>query len=195
MPQSPRVGTWRTTPPARRSEAPFLPAPGGGRTEQERSQVSRFDDFQKHCTRCRKGRPCGKSHLYVIELDEEIWEQRKKFRDVNRHFEPGTGKLMLYVGMTAHAPRCRQSQHQTSRPTWRCYCGLRDLENEREIRHQTSRMIRDFTSGHLKASLFKGRNPVEPEDAEIEEAKLARHLRECGHAVWAGHHDTPRRGR
>ena len=37
-----------------------------------------FDDFQKHCTECKKSEPCGKYHLYVMKLDQKIYEGFKK---------------------------------------------------------------------------------------------------------------------
>ena len=67
-----------------------------------------FDDFQRHCKKCKKGEPCGEYHVYVMELSKDVIDSTK-FRKVNPNYKPGMD--CVYVGKTAHHPRCRQSMH------------------------------------------------------------------------------------
>ena len=72
-----------------------------------------FDDFQKHCTECEKGTPCGKYHVYVLTLDPKIAVEKKRFRLANPDtYETGEA---LYVGKTECVPRCRQENIVVSR--------------------------------------------------------------------------------
>jgi len=146
-----------------------------------------FREFEKHCTQCQRGQPCGKSHLYVMIVDPTIME-KKKFREANPDYVEGMP--CFYVGKTEHVPRCRQSQHQgKQKGTWRCYCGKEGTTNTLEFWHKPSTVVKDYTEGFLKADLFRDWNPVEPEVAEEREAELAAHLRKQGYGIWAGHHD------
>ena len=148
-----------------------------------------FRDFQKHCTACRQGQPCGLAHLYVIELDKSLWQAKKRFRVANPLYDEEGGLAMLYVGKTSnHVPRCRQSQHQRyDFGRWRCYCGSRDEENDYVVYELPSRFIRGHTKGHFRPELFLDWNPVAKDLAVEQEAELAKSLKERGFAVWAGH--------
>ena len=54
-------------------------------------------------------RPASRYHVYVVELDDRVWNQRR-FRDAN----PGcdVGKPFLYVGMTGLDPDLRFDRHK-----------------------------------------------------------------------------------
>jgi ribosomal protein L37AE/L43A len=151
-----------------------------------------FQDFQKHCTACRQGEPCGQAHLYVIKLEKSIWAKKQRFRDANPHYDVNRSRMMLYVGKTSdHVPRCRQSQHQRyEHGTWVCYCGFADEQNAYSFYHRPSPFIKGFTKGHFRPELFRDWNPVTRETVEQKEAELAKSLREQGYAVWSGHHET-----
>ena len=94
-----------------------------------------FDNFQKHCSKCKKGEPCGQYHLYVMTVDPRIWKSKRKakFREKNEAtYEEGME--MLYVGMSECVPRCRQSKHHNYRAggegRWTCYCGNHGKRNK-----------------------------------------------------------------
>tara|TARA_Y100001934_G_C11827383_1_gene528954 strand:- start:101 stop:595 length:495 start_codon:yes stop_codon:yes gene_type:complete len=148
-----------------------------------------FKDYQKHCTECKRGEPCGKYHLYVMKLHPSIWE-KKRFREVN----PGYiyGSPLYYVGKTKHHPRCRQSQHQnysTERESkWKCYCQVNPGRHPYKGPWESpSRFVRGYTDGYL---LAEPRDPLpDSKSAENAERLLAEKLRRDGCGVWAGHHD------
>ena len=149
-----------------------------------------FDDFQKHCTECKKSEPCGKYHLYVMKLDHKIYEGKKKFRLFNPDCD--RNKDFYYIGMTKHHPRCRQSQHQSYNPnnpnnTWICYCNESPGKNSYGFTNKPSKFIQGYTDGHLL------REQLDPFDdklsAEKGERLLGLKYREKGFGVWRGHHE------
>ena len=157
-----------------------------------------FQDFQKHCTECKKGEPCGKYHLYVMKLHSTIWK-KKNFRKANPKYVDGSP--LYYVGKTQHHPRCRQSQHQNysqeGNPKWTCYCQVKPGRHAYTSLWQSpSKIAGPHTDGYL---LAKPRDPFPDSDSAGEaEFQLAEQLRQDGCGVWAGHHDrknSPRKGR
>jgi len=162
-----------------------------------------FENFQKHCRECRKGKPCGKPHLYALELDSAILE-KKWFKRVNPDYVQGM--MCLYVGQTGHLPKCRSSVHQnwvkggwekrkSLNLTYLCYCsgGMQKKKFTKNTR--ASPKVKPFNTCFLKGGLFKSFNPVqENEDREETEADLAEYLRGKGYGVWAGHHDSRVKG-
>ena len=155
-----------------------------------------FDDFQKHCTECEKGTPCGKYHVYVLTLDPKIAVEKKRFRLANPDtYETGEA---LYVGKTECVPRCRQEKHRGfesfESSTWRCFCGLRsEINKYHPIRDRPTKVKEYLKGGYgfLKPKLFKRLNPFDQSSEALEaEAALAVRLRQQGYAVWAGHHDN-----
>ena len=60
------------------------------------------------CTKCTPDTPCGKKHIYVIELDESVLKSRK-FMKANPDYIDG--KAYFYVGSTGHTVRCPFNQH------------------------------------------------------------------------------------
>lgn len=158
-----------------------------------------FDDFQKHCTACEKGTPCGKYHVYVLTLDPRMrtgsTSKKKRFRRANPTTH-STG-TPVYVGKSECVPRCRQHKHQNytdpSTSRWRCYCGQYAEGNKYVQFRDTPTSVRNYLKGdygYLIPKLFRGLNPFETsEEAEAAEGELAVALRDAGYAVWAGHHD------
>ncbi len=162
-----------------------------------------FRNFQKHCRECRKGKPCGKPHLYALELDSAIL-QRKWFKRVNPDYVQGM--MCLYVGQTGHLPKCRSSVHQhwvkgpwkqrkSLNLTYLCYCSGAMQRKKFTKNTGASPKVKPFNTCFLIGRLFKPFNPVqESEDREEKEADLAEHLRGKGYGVWAGHHDSRVKG-
>ena len=106
--------------------------------------------------------------VYVIELDRKVWNERKKFRDANPHFD---GKLeCLYVGMTSNTPEERFRKHKT---------GHRNRKG-----HKISSPIVEKFGLCLRPSLYAKFNPMSKDKAVRMEKELAESLRKRGYAVW-----------
>ena len=99
-------------------------------------------------------------HVYVIELDPAVMNKRRFARE-NRHYD-GTGRC-FYVGMTGKTPLERLKQHRE---------GIKSCKYAHEF------------GKWLRPNLYKHLNPMNYEDACIQEEDLADHLRRQGHAVW-----------
>ena len=154
-----------------------------------------FDSFQQHCTQCKKGKPCGKRHVYVMELELEVYDKNQKFRNANTNYKEGMP--CVYVGKTSHHPRCRQSQHENCKigkwngKTWTCYCGKKSEKiNVCKLSTRTSNVVGKYMTGYLLKSLYKKINPqLDSESNQSVEDELAKDLRKQGFGVWAGHLD------
>jgi hypothetical protein len=106
-------------------------------------------------------RPASRYHVYVVELDDRVWNQRR-FREAN----PGcdVGKPFLYVGMTGLDPDLRFDRHKA---------GI-----------QANRYVQDYGL-RLVPALYAVYNPMPYEASAREmEVELAIGLREAGHGVW-----------
>jgi len=105
-------------------------------------------------------RPASRYHVYVVELDDRVWNQRR-FREAN----PGcdVGKPFLYVGMTGLDPDLRFDRHKA---------GI-----------QANRYVQDYGL-RLVPALYAVYNPMPYEAAREMEVELAIGLREAGHGVW-----------
>jgi len=105
-------------------------------------------------------RPASRYHVYVVELDDRVWNQRR-FREAN----PGcdVGKPFLYVGMTGLDPDLRFDRHKA---------GV-----------QANRYVHDFGL-RLVPALYAVYNPMPYQAAREMEVELAIGLREAGHGVW-----------
>ena len=158
-----------------------------------------FDDFQKHCKKCKKGKPCGQFHVYVMTVDPRLKKGKRgkkvRFRKVNPDtYENG---VALYVGKCECAPRCRQSKHRNyyskKENEWSCYCGKYDSTNSYQQYRNDPTSIHDFLKGeygYLQPKHFRKLNPFKTsKQAADAEEELAIDLRKNGFAVWAGHHD------
>lgn len=107
-------------------------------------------------------------NIYVIELDQKVWSERKKFRTANPHFK---GKLeCLYVGMTSNTPEVRFHKHKTGH------------RNRKGIK-VSSAIVEKFGIC-LRPSLYERFNPMDKEKAIRMEKELAESLRKRGYAVW-----------
>jgi len=156
-----------------------------------------FDAFHKHCKRCKKGNPCSRRHVYVMELNLDVLNQTK-FKDANPNYKDGMD--CVYVGKTSHHPRCRQSMHNNCKvgdwdgKSWTCYCKKKSGLNACSLATRTSGRVGKFMTGYLKPSLYKKFNPQRGSSNNSEaEEKLATNLRELGYGVWAGHLDLSSR--
>ncbi len=160
-----------------------------------------FDDFQKHCKKCKKGKPCGQYHIYVLTVDPRLKKGKRKKKIRFREINPDTyedGKP-VYVGKCECTPRCRQSKHRNHNPhkktecKWNCYCGKYKPTNIYNKYRDKPSSIRNYLKGdygYLQPKLFKHLNPFNTSEEAIKaEGKLATQLRKEGYAVWAGHHD------
>ena len=99
-------------------------------------------------------------HVYVIELDDTVWNEAR-FRRANP--DHVVGMPCVYVGMTGIDPDVRFDKHKA---------GI-----------QSNRYVRDFGL-RLVPSLYAIYNPMPYEGAREMEVELAIGLREAGYGVW-----------
>jgi hypothetical protein len=99
-------------------------------------------------------------HIYVIELDDRVW-QHAKFRRAN----PGyvLGQPFVYVGMTGLDPDVRFDKHKA---------GI-----------QSNTYARDYGL-HLLPALYEQHNPMPYVAAQQMEVDLGIALRHAGYGVW-----------
>ena len=154
-----------------------------------------FNKYQHHCTQCKRGKPCGKKHVYALELDPAILKETW-FRELNPDYVEG--KACVYVGRTSrHVPRCRASGHQhCKRGAWKgetylCYCKGKGERISCTLGSRGAiKKVDKYNTCGLKKNLFRRYNPQENErDNKGMERFLANHLRARGHGVYAGHLD------
>ena len=153
-----------------------------------------FNSYQKHCTKCKKSKPCSQRHIYVMELDSKVLEL-KKFKETNPNYEQGMP--CVYVGKSIHHPKCRQSMHNNCKPgswqgkKWTCYCKKKPGINEATLATRSSSVVGKYMTGYLLPQLYKSVNPQRgPNNNSMAEEILAAELRSQGYGVWAGHHDS-----
>lgn len=157
--------------------------------------ASKFKLFHKHCTACKRGRPCGKSHVYALILDLDILDN-DWFREANPDYIDG--KSCFYVGRTSkHVPKCRASGHQYCKvgkwkgKKFQCYCNGKGALVECTYGSRASPKVDRYNTYRLRGGLFKKYNPQEDVDANKQAEKdLAKDLRSKGYGVWAGHLDS-----
>lgn len=106
--------------------------------------------------------PRGLYHVYVVELDQAVWNVAR-FRRAN----PGyvEGRPFVYVGMTGLDPDTRFDKHKA---------GL-----------QSNRFVRDWGLRLLPA-LYEKLNPMPYVAAQAMEVELGIQLRRAGYGVWQG---------
>jgi len=104
----------------------------------------------------------GRYHVYVIELDHQVWEVAR-FRRANPQY--AGGKPLVYVGMTGLDPDVRFDKHKA---------GI-----------QANRFVRDWGLRLLPA-LYGKLNPMPYEAARAMEVELGIALRREGYGVWQG---------
>ena len=105
-------------------------------------------------------RPRYRHHVYVIELDDRVWNEAK-FRKANPDHR--LGKPFVYVGMTGLDPDLRFDKHKA---------GIR-----------ANRFVTDYGM-RLMPALYQIYNPMPYEAAREMEVELAIALREAGYGVW-----------
>ncbi|MBO9652238.1 MAG: hypothetical protein J7605_27335 [Variovorax sp.] len=110
----------------------------------------------------RKTRSRHHHHVYVIELDDRVWNAAR-FRRVNPDYK--LGMPFVYVGMTGLDPDVRFDKHKA---------GI-----------QANAFARDFGLRLLPA-LYAMYNPMPYEAAREMEVELGIALREAGYGVWQG---------
>ncbi len=107
-------------------------------------------------------RKAGQYHVYVIALDDRVWNSAK-FRRCNPEYI--MGKPFVYVGMTGLDPDTRFDKHKA---------GI-----------QANKFVTDFGL-HLLPALYEHLNPMPHETAIKLEVELAIQLQAKGYGVWQG---------
>ena len=102
----------------------------------------------------------GRYHVYVVELDDPVWNSGR-FRRANPDHQ--LGKPFVYVGMTGLDPDTRFDRHMA---------GV-----------QSNRFVREFGL-RLVPKLYEVYNPMPYDGARDMEVELAIGLREQGFGVW-----------
>lgn len=112
---------------------------------------------------CRGAARATKSHhsVYVVELDNSVWQASAKFRRANP--DRDLAKPCVYVGMTGLSPEERYANH---------LAGIR-----------SSHLVHRFAR-RLRPDLFEGVNPMTYREAVRMEKVLAKVLRGDGYGVW-----------
>lgn len=109
----------------------------------------------------RRGRsPRLSHHVYVVELDDRVWNEGR-FRRANPDHE--LGKPFVYVGMTGLDPDLRFDRHKA---------GV-----------QANVFVQRY-GVRLLPTLYEMYNPMPYEAAKEMEVELAISLRERGYGVW-----------
>jgi hypothetical protein len=101
-------------------------------------------------------------HVYVIELDDRVWNSAK-FRRCNPEYQ--MGKPFVYVGMTGLDPDTRFDKHKA---------GI-----------QANKFVTDYGLRLLPA-LYEKYNPMPYQAAKEMEVELAIALQARGFGVWQG---------
>jgi len=109
-----------------------------------------------------------KYSVYVVELDKQVWTDRKKFREMNPQFRGM--KECLYVGMTSTTPKERFLKHKQ---------GYRSKKG-----YKISSSYVEKYGKFLRPSLYNTYNPQSKSEAIEMEKSLAENLKKQGYAVW-----------
>lgn len=145
--------------------------------------------FDEHCDLCTAVEPCKKSHVYVVQLSDEI-AKKKWFLKANPNYD--ASKSCLYVGKTSHHPLCRVKMHENclvgewEDKSYKCVCsrysyGVKNCE----YGNRTSQKANPFMKGFLlRKKLYKRWNPIVDQLADDAEKRLSEFLRLKGHGVW-----------
>jgi predicted GIY-YIG superfamily endonuclease len=107
-------------------------------------------------------RKASQFHVYVIELDDRVWNSAK-FRRCNPDYV--MGKPFVYVGMTGLDPDTRFDKHKA---------GI-----------QANKYVTDYGL-HLLPALYEKLNPMPHVAAKAMEVELAITLQKMGYGVWQG---------
>jgi predicted GIY-YIG superfamily endonuclease len=101
-------------------------------------------------------------HVYVIELDDRVWNSAK-FRRCNPEYQ--MGKPFVYVGMTGLDPDTRFDKHKA---------GI-----------QANKFVTDY-GVRLLPALYEKYNPMPYQAAKEMEVEMAIALQARGYGVWQG---------
>ena len=144
---------------------------------------------QPYCKSCETDKSCGLHHVYVIELEKEALDMRRRYcpklckarRDEVRK---GGGRC-FYVGQTWHRPDCRYKQHVARGNNFECRCKNGTPVTRSLSGRSNSAVKRHHEPRGLRSDLFADRNPIRGgRDKALEaEKKLTKELRAQGHAV------------
>ena len=141
------------------------------------------------CSECTTETACGKSHIYVVELDSTVVTSSKFMKQNPNYVE---GKECFYVGATGHSVRCRFNQHQrfgTDETSFECSCFEQTTTRYFRGRHEKGKTRGNTFVGqhgrYLRGKMFKKENPFDSkQEAEAREATLAQELRAKGFGIW-----------
>jgi hypothetical protein len=142
----------------------------------------------KYCQLCTDEAPCGKDHVYVIELDAQVTNARV-FQAQNPDLPQDA--LCFYVGSSRHTPQCRLRQHQlwsSEASTFPCTCFGEETVRAFSGSGGKTRGARKAIVKHsknLRSRMFRRYNPIDPDaEATEREAWLAEQLRSMGYGAY-----------
>ena len=145
-------------------------------------------NFNQHCVLCTDNETCDRSHVYVVQLDSEIANQ-KWFQEANPDYK--TSHSCLYVGKTSHHPLCRLSMHENclvgdwEGKQYECVCSRHNSGlSACELGNRSSTKAGKYMKGLLRHKIHKKWNPIPDQLADEAEKKLAESLRKKGYGVW-----------
>ena len=111
----------------------------------------------------KKKKKSRKSHnIYVIRLDDSIYNNEWSFRDKNPGYQ--SGMPCVYVGMTGRTPDERFSQHKKG--------------------YKSAKYAKKYGQ-ELMREEFEKHNPMSYDEASEMEKKKTVELRKKGYAVWS----------
>ncbi len=114
-------------------------------------------------------RPAPEFRVYVLRLQDRVWDESKRFRDANPNFRKG--KPVAYVGSTGKSIEARIADHLSGGRT----------SNSFVFRYYKRKMTREYSGIRPRAT----RRAI-----ERREAAKAEELRSRGWGVWVGKPDT-----
>ena len=145
--------------------------------------------FDEHCDLCTQEETCKKSHVYVVQLSDEI-AKKKWFLEANPNYD--ASKSCLYVGKTTHHPLCRIKMHENclvgdwEDKSYECICsryayGLKSCKEGNRTSQNANLYMKGFL---LRKKLYKRWNPIVDQLADDAEKRLSEYLRKKGYGVW-----------
>lgn len=145
--------------------------------------------FDEHCDLCTQEETCKKSHVYVVQLSDEI-AKKKWFLEANPNYD--ASKSCLYVGKTTHHPLCRIKMHENclvgdwEDKSYECVCsryayGLKSCKEGNRTSQNANLYMKGFL---LRKKLYKRWNPIVDQLADDAEKRLSEYLRKKGYGVW-----------
>ena len=146
-----------------------------------------------YCRDCDGKMSCNNYHVYVIELDRAVLEEKPDF--------PYEGNLpndkkIFYVGITKHRPECRYLQHTAERPENNEY--LCNCFSESPTSRKFPKKVKYVHGFDLNLARISPINPIvrtdgptfpgsaieQENEAKNKEMEMGEKLRKLGHAVY-----------